>query len=259
MLYRKAGLPEEHEIVLCTVTKIHFHSVFVRLDEYDNLSGMIHISEVSPGRIRNLNDYVKEGRRIVCKVLRVNRERNQIDLSLRRVNEGIRREKLDSIKQEMKAEKILEMTAKSLKIETKILYNLITEKVFVDYAFLHECFNTIVQKKEDLKKYNFDAKITKALVDMVIQKIKPQEVEFSGTFTISSYEEDGVGVVKDSLNEVFKVAKDATLFYLGSGKYKFSIKGTDLKKLDDLSDKCGEAVIKYAESHNSKASFAREK
>ncbi len=259
MLYRKDGLPEEHDIVLCTVTKIHFHSVFVRLDEYDNLSGMIHISEVSPGRIRNLNDYVKEGKKIICKVLRVNRERNQIDLSLRRVNEGIRREKLDSIKQEQKAEKIAEMVAKSLKTDAKKLYNTLTEKIFNDYQYLHECFNDIVQDKVDLKKYKFDPKTIKALTDMVKDKIKPPEVEFSGTFTIECYDGEGVEVVKESLNEALKVAKDANVFYLGSGKYKFSIKGIDLKKMDELVDKCSKAVIDYAESKGAEASFVREK
>ena len=68
MLYKKQGYPEEEELVLCTVTNVQHHSVFVNIDEY-NLSGMIHISEVSPGRIRNIRDYVKEGKVIVCKVL----------------------------------------------------------------------------------------------------------------------------------------------------------------------------------------------
>ena len=64
MLYRRSGFPQEHEIVLCTVNKILTHSIFVGLDEYDK-QGMLHISEVSPGRIRNLRDFVEEGKKIV--------------------------------------------------------------------------------------------------------------------------------------------------------------------------------------------------
>ena len=84
MLLKKEGFPEEDELVMCTVTQVQFHSVFVTLDEYDK-GGMIHISEVSPGRIRNIRDFVREGKKIVCKVLRVNEEKGHIDLSLRRV------------------------------------------------------------------------------------------------------------------------------------------------------------------------------
>ena len=42
----KKGFPEEGELLLCTVTKIFGHSVFVNIDEC-NRSGMIHISEIS--------------------------------------------------------------------------------------------------------------------------------------------------------------------------------------------------------------------
>jgi len=51
MLYQRKGIPEENEIVLCKVTKIYPNSVFVDLLEYAK-PGMVHISEVSPGRIR---------------------------------------------------------------------------------------------------------------------------------------------------------------------------------------------------------------
>jgi translation initiation factor 2 subunit 1 len=79
MLYKKTGLPEESELVLCTVTKVLPNSVFVTLDEY-GIDGLIHISEVSPGRIRNIRDFVKEGKKVVCKILRINVERGQVDV-----------------------------------------------------------------------------------------------------------------------------------------------------------------------------------
>ena len=90
MLLRKAGFPEDSELVICTVTKINPGSVFVNIDEYDR-SGLIHISEISPGRIRNIRDYVKEGKKVVCKVLHVDSNKGHIDLSLRRVSDGQRK------------------------------------------------------------------------------------------------------------------------------------------------------------------------
>src|SRR3989339_1873960 len=98
MLHHKKGYPEEEEIVFCKVTKIFPNSVFVEILEYGE-QGLVHISEIAPGRIRNLRDYVSEGRQIVCKVLRIDRQRGHIDLSLRRVNSTQRGEKLEQIKQ----------------------------------------------------------------------------------------------------------------------------------------------------------------
>src|SRR3990167_2288757 len=118
MLFKKQDFPEEGDLVLCTVTSVQFHSVFVDMDEYKR-GGMIHISEVSPGRIRNIRDFVKEGKKIVCKVLRINKEKGYIDLSLRRVNESEKRRKIDQIKREQNAENIVELSAKKLDMKTE--------------------------------------------------------------------------------------------------------------------------------------------
>src|SRR3989344_5495422 len=119
MFYKKKDSPVESEIVLCTVKKVLPNSIFASLDEYINKEGLIHISEIAPGRIRNIRDYVKEGKTIVCKVIRVNVERGHIDLSLRRVSTSAKSTKLNSIKQEERHEKLLETAAKSLGTDLK--------------------------------------------------------------------------------------------------------------------------------------------
>src|SRR3989304_247871 len=102
MFYQRQGLPEDGELVLCTVEKIYPSSIFVDIDEYKK-QGLIHISEIAAGRIRNIRDYAVEGKKIVCKVIRIDKEKGHIDLSLRRVNESQQRNKISSIKQEQRA------------------------------------------------------------------------------------------------------------------------------------------------------------
>src|SRR5207249_3402763 len=77
---------------------------FVTLDEYENKEGFIHIAEVSSGWIKYIRDYVREGQKVVCKVLKVDTEKGHIDLSLKAVNEHQRREKIQEWKNEQKAE-----------------------------------------------------------------------------------------------------------------------------------------------------------
>ena len=93
MVYKKSEIPEENEIVICTVKKILPHSVFLTLDEYDKKEAMLHISEVAPGRIRNMRDFVLEGKVIVCKILRIHKDKEHIDVSLRRVSLAQRKKK----------------------------------------------------------------------------------------------------------------------------------------------------------------------
>src|SRR3989344_9478558 len=123
MFYKKKGLPKENEIVLCTVDKVLKNSIFIRIDEYNGMEGLIHISEIAPGRIRNIRDYVKEGKKIVCKVLRVKTDMKQVDLSLRRVANSEALQKRSEMKQEEKAEKIIEAIGKMHKKTLKQMYD----------------------------------------------------------------------------------------------------------------------------------------
>jgi len=64
---------EEGDLVLCTVEKIVGTIVFVNIDG-EKKQGSIVLSEIAPGRIRNLRDYVVPKKKIVCKILRICRK-----------------------------------------------------------------------------------------------------------------------------------------------------------------------------------------
>ena len=181
MLLKKEGFPEESELVLCTVTKIFHHGVFANLDEY-NKGGMIHISEVSPGRIRNIRDFVKEEKKIVCKVLRIDSERGHIDLSLRRVNEGQKKEKVNEIKQEQKAEKIVEFVAKKFDMDLKKLYDDVSSKIFKKYDLLFLCFEDVVKGEASLEKLGIDKKIADVLGFKTSHTIKDAVSDIKNAF-----------------------------------------------------------------------------
>ena len=47
-------LPEIGEIVIATIKKTGDHGAYVSLDEYDNIQGFLHISEIAPGWVRKV-------------------------------------------------------------------------------------------------------------------------------------------------------------------------------------------------------------
>ena len=97
---------EVGDIVMCTVERIVGTTVFVKID--GDGEGSIILSEIAPGRIRNLRDYVVPKKVIICKVLRVSADR--IELSLRRVTPKEQKEVKEGYK--------LEKSYKNLCIET---------------------------------------------------------------------------------------------------------------------------------------------
>ncbi len=255
MFYKKTGLPGENEIVLCQVTKIFPNSVFVNLLEYDQ-SGMIHISEVSPGRIRNLRDYVSVGRQVVCKVLRIDRERGHIDLSLRRANSNQRREKMDEIKQELKAESLVSNLAKKLKIPPQKLYKDFTEKIFKEYSHLYLCFKDVVSGDADLKELGLDKKISEELTIAVKEKFKPLKITIAGEIKLKTYSSNGLEKIKKTLTDIKKISPTITLHYLGAGRYKLSIEDYDYKPAEK-NLKQVEKILDKFQDKLSQASFER--
>ena len=257
MLFKKHGFPEEGDLVLCTVTNVQFHSVFVDMDEYGK-GGMIHISEVSPGRIRNIRDFVKEGKKIVCKVLRINQEKGYIDLSLRRVNESEKRRKIDAVKREQNAEKIVELAAVKIGIKTEELYNKISVKS-ANYASLHEFFEEASKDESLLDSLDLDKQHIKIIEETIKQRIKPTDVEISGKLKITTFAEDGIGIIKESLKKAAESGKGkVAINYLGSGLYRFMVKAPDYKEAEKLMKNSTESAINFVAKHSGTAEFNRE-
>jgi translation initiation factor 2 alpha subunit (eIF-2alpha) len=109
-------LPEEGEIIIATVREVTGHGVYVTLDEYNNMTGFLYISEIGTGWIRNIERYVRPKQKAVLKVIRVNKVRGEIDTSLKQVSGEERRSKLIEIKKSDKAATLLDVVQSKLEL-----------------------------------------------------------------------------------------------------------------------------------------------
>jgi translation initiation factor 2 subunit 1 len=245
MFLRREGFPEEGELVQCTITKIQYNSVFAKLSEYDKV-GMIHISEISPGRIRNIRDFVIEGKIVICMVLKINLERGYIDLSLRRVNNTERIKKTNEVKHEQKAEKIIEMIAEQQKIPPEEVYKLVAEPILKKYRYLHHAFDDVITQNLDLSSFEIRQDICDPLKILIKEKIKPREVSITGELKIVLYEIDGLDIIKKTLLSIKN--NHIIISYLGGGKYGVTIIAPDYKiaekELKDTLDSIEEKIVK---------------
>lgn len=75
---------KEKDIIKVHVTGIQKYGIFVETeDDYD---GLIHISEVSYGFVKNVNDYLKIGDNIYAEVININDDDNQLKLSIKDID-----------------------------------------------------------------------------------------------------------------------------------------------------------------------------
>ncbi len=67
-----------------TITGIEKYGAFVSLDEY--YTGLIHISEISHGFVKDINDFIKIGDTIYVEILDVDDEQYQLKLSIKNIS-----------------------------------------------------------------------------------------------------------------------------------------------------------------------------
>lgn len=258
MFLRREGYPQEEELVFCTVTKIQYHAITATLDEYENRQGLIHISEVSPGRIRNIRDFVEEGKKIVCKVIHIDEERGHIDLSLRRVNESQKRNKTEAIKQEQKAEKILGILAEKLKKPVEELYREIAPSIMTSYDWLHTAFEGVVESGISLEKLGMKKELASALEEVIKDKIKPKKVEIITKIAIKTYDENGLAIIKKAFSLANEIDPSVQVNYLGGGDFRMLIVAKDYKQAEALLKRIQEKMSAAVLEKKGEISFVRQ-
>ncbi len=77
------------DIIKVNVTGIEKYGIFVNVD--DDYDGLIHISEISDSFVRDINDYVKVGDTINCKILEMNPETSQMKMSIKNIDYQVNR------------------------------------------------------------------------------------------------------------------------------------------------------------------------
>lgn len=77
---------ETGQVLEGKVTGIQPYGAFVALD--DETQGLVHISEVTHGFVKDINDHLTVGDEVNVKVLNVDSEKNKVSLSIRATEEA---------------------------------------------------------------------------------------------------------------------------------------------------------------------------
>jgi translation initiation factor 2 subunit 1 len=208
---------EVGDLVLCTVDRIVRTVVFVRISLFgEEKEGSIIFSEVAPGRIRNIRDYIVPKKRIVCKVLRISGDK--IDLSLRRVNQKERKEVLDEYKQEKKYESILKSI---LKEKTKDIIEKISKQEKIS-DFLQN------SKKNPKKLEQICGKSDAERILKILKKEKKKKATIKREIRLNSTNPDGLKLIKEILKKAEKEGSE--IKYISAGRYSIKTEEEEIKK-----------------------------
>ena len=254
-------MPEEGELVLATVNEITAHGVYVSLDEYGKLPAFLHISEIATGWVRDIERYAKPGQKIVLKVIRVNRARKEIDLTLKQVSGEEKRTKIIEVKKTERARTILDALKTRLGPNSQVL-STIQEALLNQYDTFYDAFEDIARRgQKAMQKLNLDLQTAELVESVVKEKIAIPSVEVRGVMDIRVKAPNGIEVIKSAL----RAGEDARgssvhvrVTYLGTPRYRLTVKAENYKVAERALQTALEKIKGTVEKSKGKFNFTRE-
>lgn len=255
---KRPEFPESGDLVVCSVTNVKNFGAFVTLDEYGGKEGFIHVRDVATGWVKYIRDHVREGQKVVCKVLGVDREKGHIDLSLKQVNEHARREKIQEWKNEKKADKLLEIVGTKMGKTVEQAYDEVGDTLLKEYGTLYGAFEEVTTNPDALKDLGFDKKWNAAITEVAKENIELPSVTIDGTVELSCPTSDGIDHVKKALAAGLSSGEnEIKIHYVGAPKYKISVTAEDYKTAEQEMKDSVQRISNSIEKHGGSAAFKR--
>jgi translation initiation factor 2 subunit 1 len=193
-------IPQLGELVVGRIKEVKNYGAYVELDEYPGVEALIHVSEISLKWVRNIRDHLKEGQRNIFKVIRVNPDSMQVDISLRRVSKREREEKLLEIKKKQKVQVIIKSTVEKTGSHGENLLPKLLESVGGDFLRLYDVFEEISEGRPARGFFpNLDEGISKALESVISEEIRRREAVVKGELSMRCDGRNGVEVIRNAV------------------------------------------------------------
>ena len=264
--------PEEGDLIVGTVHKVLGYGAFAKLEEYEGKEAFIHISEVSSGWVKNIRDYVRENQKIVARVLRVNPKKGHVDASLKRIREDQRTRRMQQWKIEQKAEKLLEIPAKSInktldelkEVEfvpfNKTLdeaYDEVGYLIMEEFGDLYEGFELASDDGENvLLDVDVSPEWAKIITEVAKKNISTPEVQITGYVDLTSYKSNGVEIIIEALQSI--ESDNVEVQCVGSPTYRIMVTTEDYPTAEKILSEAANKCIGIVEENDGEGSFHRE-
>ena len=194
--------PEVDDLVMVTVQQIADMGAYVTLNEYNNLEGMVLLSELSRRRIRSVQRLIRVGKTEVVVVLRVDREKGYIDLSKRRVSP----EEVEKFEEKFNKSKavhsIMRHVAEKLDMGLEDLYTQVGWPLYRKYGHAFEAFKLALNEPEAVWASlpgSVNSAIRNELMQSIVRRLTPQKMKLRADVEVACFGYEGIDAVRTAL------------------------------------------------------------
>uniref|UniRef100_A0A915HHD8 Eukaryotic translation initiation factor 2 subunit 1 n=1 Tax=Romanomermis culicivorax TaxID=13658 RepID=A0A915HHD8_ROMCU len=207
--------PEIEDTVMVNVRSIAEMGAYVSLLEYNNIEGMILLSELSRRRIRSVNKLIRVGRSECVVVIRVDQDKGYIDLSKRRVYTKDLIECEERFAKAKAVSSILRHVADQLNYDSDAqledLYERTAwyfDKKYKKKAASYDIFKKAVTDPTVLDECDIDEATKQVILEDIRKRLTPQAVKIRSDIEVSCFTYEGVDAVKSALVEGLKCSTE---------------------------------------------------
>lgn len=253
MRYYEKEFPEVDQLVMVQVKQIAEMGAYVSLLEYDNIEGMILLSELSRRRIRSVQKLIRVGRNEVVVVMRVDPEKGYIDLSKRRVSaeEVIKCE--EQYEKSKAVDSIIIQVAKKHNLDPEVLYRSVVWPLGKKYGHAHDAFKIAVADADTvLEGLTIDPSVRSDLLSTIARRLTPKPVKVRSDLEVTCYSYEGINGIKSALRAGEELSTEQVpikIRLVAPPLYVMSTTSTDKNAAIELMEKAivriGEEIEKY--------------
>lgn len=220
----QAQSPRVGELVIANITKVMKFGAYCKLPEYNDLEVFLPIREVSSGWIKNIREFIHEGQKVVCEVAFFDKEKNTIDVSIKRVSPKNAKEKIRAYNLEKRLGALFAQALKEAGEQgSKAQLTELAVKEFGSYTKLVEGAKADSAQFKDSK---LPKKLKSSLLSVLEANTKEKKYVVSYIATLSTYNtKSGASELRNVLSEI--KGSGIGIHYISAPKYRFVSEGAD--------------------------------
>lgn len=193
--------PKIDDLVMVEVKSIEEMGAYVALKEYNDIEGMILLSELSRRRIRSINKIIRVGRLEVVVVLRVDEDKGYIDLSKRRVSEEDAAKCEEKYNKSKAVHSIMRHVAETTHQELEQLYQKVGWPLYKKFGHAYEAFKMALTDASVLDILALDPSLKDALIKNIKRRLTPQPVKVRADIEVTCFHYEGIDAIKAALKK----------------------------------------------------------
>ena len=243
--------PDEGDFVVVTISDVDTNSAYADLEEYEDASGLIHISEASRSWVEDLTKEINEGEKTVAQVIDV--EDDTTTLSLKRVNENNKKEAMSRWNKEQKAESFVKELQDSLDMDEDEIFDEVVFPMQREVGSAFHGFEISTAKREKLEEF-LDDDVVDEIQEVAKENIDLKQEKFEGEIELEFSSKNGIDKIKQCFEDV---GEGVEAKYVSAPEYSITSWGRTQELAKKRMDKAVNQIKEKAEELNGRFEFSR--